>query len=96
MWMVGGTIIGMAQPPTKILRATYVHRGQREQVEVEVPDAGDSEDELLQEASHFLQSLEDNHQLEHDGEPAVPGTTHRIESRPDGTRRLIRKRFSAI
>lgn len=80
----------------KVVRASYVRGGRREHVQVEVPDSGEPAEQLLQEVSHFLQSLEDNHQIEHDGEPAGHATTHRIESLADGTRRLVRKRFSAI
>ena len=86
----------MADSPTKVLRASYVHRGRREHVDVEVPDSGEPTEDLLQEANHYLQSLEDNQQIEHEGEPAGHAATHRIESRADGTRRLVRKRFSAI
>lgn len=86
----------MPSSSTKILRASYVHHGRREYVHVEVPDSGEPAEQLLQETNHFLQSLEDNQQIEHEDEPAVHAATHRIESQADGTRRLVRKRFSAI
>ena len=73
---------------TKRLLVAYVHRGHPQEVEVEVPETGESEEQQRKEVSHFVQTLADNHQL--DG----PGATHEIVSTPDGTRRLRRRRFT--
>jgi hypothetical protein len=79
---------------TKVLRVPYVHDGKRQNVEVEVPDSGEPDDMLIEDASKFVQTLEDNHQVAYGTGPLPPGTTHQIETRPDGTKRLTRKRFS--
>jgi hypothetical protein len=79
---------------TKLLRVSYLRAGKRHSVDVEVPDSGEPDHELMADASKFVQTLEDNHQLAHGAGPLPPGTTHRIETRPDGTKRLTRKRFN--
>jgi hypothetical protein len=98
-----------SSPPrrlTKDVVVPYVLHGKQEHVTVDVPDAGETADdggghaesaretsretarEAVQEAAHYVQTLADNGQL--DG----PDATHEIVSTPDGTRRLIRRRFS--
>lgn len=79
---------------TKVLSVFYLHDGKRQNVDVEVPDSGEPDDVLIEEASKFVQTLEDNKQLAYGTGPLPPGTTHRIETLPDGTKRLKRKRFS--
>ncbi len=83
-----------SQSKTKLLHVSYVSDGKRRSVDVEVPDSGEPDHELIEEASKFVQTLEDNHQLAHGPGPLSPGTTHQIETLPDGTKRLTRKRFS--
>lgn len=78
----------------RVLRVSYLHDGRRQSVDVEVPDSGEPEEVLLEEASKFVQTLEDNKQVAYGTGPHPPGATHRIETRPDGTRRLTRKRFT--
>jgi hypothetical protein len=77
---------------TKDVEIPYVHHGRQERVTVDVPDfadaGADADAEATREVAHFVQTLADNGQL--DG----PDATHEIVSAPDGTRRLIRRRFS--
>lgn len=79
---------------TKVLRVSYLRDGKRQSVDVEVPDCGEPDEVLIEDASKFVQTLEDNQQLAYGTGPLPPGTTHQIETHPDGTRRLTRKRFS--
>jgi len=72
----------------------YLRDGKPESVDVEVPDSGEPDDVLIEDASKFVQTLEDNRQLAHGPGPLPPGTTHQIETRPDGKRLLTRKRFN--
>jgi hypothetical protein len=78
----------------KLLRVSYVDDGKPQHVEVEVPDTGEPDDVLIEDAAKFVQTLVDNKQVAHGPGPLPPGTTHQIETRPDGTRRLTRRRFS--
>jgi hypothetical protein len=78
-----------------VLRVSYVRDGKPQTVDVDVPDSGEPDDVLLEDASKFVQTLEDNRQLAYGSDPLPPGATHLVETRPDGTRRLTRKRFSA-
>jgi hypothetical protein len=79
---------------SKILTVSYLCDGERQSVDVEVSDSGEPDEVLIEDAEKFVQTLEDNRQLAHGTGPLPPGTTHRIETRPDGTRLLTRKRFS--
>jgi hypothetical protein len=78
----------------KVLKVSYKHNGKRETVHVDVPDSGEPDDVLIEDASKFVQTLADNHQLAYGSGPLPPGTTHVVETAPDGTKRLTRKRFS--
>ncbi len=82
------------KPKMKVLHVPYTHDRKRQTVDVEVPDSGEPDDVLMEDASKFVQTLEDNRQLAYGSGPLPPGTTHVIETGPDGTRRLTRKRFS--
>jgi hypothetical protein len=84
----------MTSAKTRLLRVSYLHGGKRESVEVEVPDSGEPDEQLVEEAARFVQTLEDNHQLAPAAGAMPPGATHQIETRPDGTKRLIRRRFT--
>lgn len=79
---------------TKTLPVSYLHDGKRQVIDVEVPDSGEPDDVLIEDASKFVQTLEDNRQLAYGTGPLPPGTTHQIETLPDGSMRLTRKRFS--
>jgi hypothetical protein len=81
---------------TKILKVPYKRGRKREHVDVEVPDSGEPDDVVKADASKFVQTLEDNKQIAHGPGPLPRGATHQIEQRPDGTKRLTRKRFSAL
>lgn len=83
-----------ARSKTKTVHVSYLHDGKRQSVDVEVPDSGEPDDVLMEDASKFVQTLEDNRQLAHGTGPLPAGATHQIETRPDGTLRLTRKRFS--
>jgi hypothetical protein len=74
---------------TTRLTVSYTRRGTAHDVEVEVPKTGDPEEELKVEAAHYVQTLADNGQL--DG----PDGTHQIVTKPDGTKTLQRRRFTA-
>jgi hypothetical protein len=78
-----------------VVRVPYVRGGRRQSVDVEVPDSGEPENVLIEDASKFVQTLVDNNQLAFESGPLPPGATHQIDTRPDGTRRLTRKRFTA-
>ena len=94
----GDTTMGVksTKNKTKVVRASYLRGGKRENVDVEVADSGEPDDLLIEEASKYLQTLEDNKQLAYGTGPLPPGATHNVETRPDGTKRVTRKRFSAI
>jgi hypothetical protein len=70
------------------------HKGKSEKVAVELPANSDSDHE--EEAVQFVQTLEDNQQIEHKPGPLTAGKTHQIETDRQGNKRLVRKRFSAI
>ena len=72
---------------TRRLVVSYVKGGASHSVEVDVPRSGDSEADQKAEASHFVQTLVDNGQL--DG----PSATHEIVTGPDGTAVLKRRGF---
>ena len=72
----------------KRLVVSYVHEGKSNDVEVEVPDGDAADGNQEAEASHYVQTLADNGQL--DG----PGATS-IVTKPDGNRMLRRRRFSS-
>jgi hypothetical protein len=74
----------------KNLVVSYVHGGRSHDVEVEVPNSDSAEDVQKAEASHYVQTLADNGQLE------GPGATHEIVATPDGKKLLRRRRFSAM
>lgn len=74
----------------KRLIVSYIHDGRSRDVEVEVPNSDTAEDEQKAEASHYVQTLADNGQL--DG----PAATHEIIATPDGKQVLRRRRFSAM
>lgn len=61
-----------------------------------VPLPGEPTAEALAEAAHFVETLEANRQIARGSGPLSPGATHRIERDARGTKRLVRKRFSAL
>jgi hypothetical protein len=73
-----------------------VREGKVTHVFVERPNTPESDEELLPELARYVQTLEDNRQIEHEGNEPTGDETHRLRTEPDGTRRLQRKRFSAI
>lgn len=79
-----------------MLHVFYLRDGERQSVDVDVPDSGEPDDVLIEDATKFVQTLADNQQLAYGTGPLPAGTTHQIETRADGTRRLTRKRFSAV
>jgi len=73
---------------------TYTHNGKAEQVAVELPkDLGSIADE---EATTFVQTLEDNQLIAHESEPLSPRQTHQVVKDSTGRKRLIRKRYSSV
>jgi len=80
----------------KRLRIAYTHEGKKKDITVEVPDTGEPEAEQIAEATHFVQTLADNHQIAEGPGPHPPTTTHKIETGPDGTKSLKRRGFSFI
>jgi len=77
---------------TEWRNVSFVHGGKPEQVAVEVPANSDAGDETI----HFVQTLEDNEQIQHEPGPLKPGKTHQVETDSQGNKVLVRKRFSAI
>jgi len=73
---------------------SYIHNGKPQQVDVELPANRDPSHEG--EAVQFVQTLEDNQQIQHEPGPLSAGKTHQIETDEQGNKRLMRKRFSAI
>jgi hypothetical protein len=73
---------------------SYIHNGKPEEVAVELP--ADANSNHQKEAVQFVQTLEDNHQIEYKQGPLAAGKTHQIVIDDDGGKRLVRKRFSAI
>jgi hypothetical protein len=73
---------------------SYMRNGQPDHVGVEMPANGGPE--WQDEATHFVQTLEDNHQIQHEPGPLKPGKTHQIETNAQGKKLLVHKRFSAI
>ena len=73
---------------------SYMRKGQPHQVAVQLPANADSSHK--EEAVHFIQTLEDNQQIQHEPGPLTAGKTHQIETDERGMKRLVRKRFSAI
>lgn len=61
---------------------------------VELAAEATTEDRL--EAEHFVRVLDANQQLSRQPGPLPPGATHQVEADTTGTRRLKRKRFSAL
>jgi len=49
-----------------------------------------------EEAEHFVKVLDANQQLSRSAGPLPPGATHQVETDASGSRRLKRKRFSAL
>jgi hypothetical protein len=58
-------------------------------------DADNSSPKEVEEATHYVRTLEANHQIAHEPGPLPPGTTHQVETDAEGRRILKRKRFSA-
>jgi hypothetical protein len=73
---------------------SYSRNGKPDHIGVELPANADPENE--KEAIHFVQTLEDNQQIQHEPGPLKPGKTHQIETDDQGKKLLVRKRFSAI
>jgi hypothetical protein len=67
---------------TRRLTVSYTQDGSSHEVEVEVPAIPEAASEQRADAARFVQTLVDNGNL--DG----PAATHRIVTRPDGTRAL--------
>ncbi|MEJ7811495.1 MAG: hypothetical protein WKG32_13870 [Gemmatimonadaceae bacterium] len=75
-------------------------------IEVTIPTAsvrtgargarGAGMDEALDEAAYHVRALRDHDRIADDSQLLPPGATHVLERGPDGTQRLVRKRFSAI
>jgi hypothetical protein len=72
----------------------YLRNGKPEQIAVELPT--DTDPDSKEEAAHFVQTLEDNQQIQHEAGPLQPGKTHQIETDPQGNKLLVRRRYSAI
>jgi len=79
---------------TKWRNVSYMRGGKPEQVAVEVP--ANTNSDASEEAVHFVQTLEDNQQIQHEPGPLKSGKTHQVETDAQGNKLLIRKRFSAI
>ncbi len=73
---------------------SYVHDGKPEQVAVELPTNAAADYE--EEAAHFVQTLEDNHQIQHQPGPLETGKSHQIVTDEQGNKLLKRIRYSAI
>ena len=71
---------------------SYLHNGKPEQVAVELPTDADSES--TEEAAQFVQTLEDNRQIQHGPGPLGFGQTHQIVTDEHGNRLLLRVRYS--
>ena len=65
-------------------------RGRIQSVESGQPDS-----EALEEAAHFIETLQANRQLAPEAGPLPPGATHQIKTDESGQKRLVRKRFNA-
>lgn len=72
----------------------YLRSGKPEEVAVELPMNADPTHH--EEARNFVQSLEDNQQIQHEPGPLTDGKTHQVETDREGNKRLVRKRFSAV
>jgi hypothetical protein len=70
--------------------------GEKDEVEVEVPDSDESDEEQIREATHYVQTLIDNGQVATGSNKRGMRVTHEIVKTERGTKRLTRKRFSAI
>ena len=88
------SVVKSQKNKTKTLRVSYLHDGKRQSVDVEVPDSGEPDEVLIEDASKFVQTLEDNQQLAYGTGPLPPGATHTVETHADGTKRVTRKRFT--
>lgn len=66
-----------------------------EDLRVSVPAGSARPADDRDEAAYNTQVLEDNRQISRSG-AMRPGETHAIEETPEGERRLVRKRYSAI
>jgi hypothetical protein len=73
---------------------SYLRNGKPEHIAVELPT--DSDSDTKEEAAHFVQTLEDNQQIQHEAGPLQPGKTHQIETDLQGNKLLVQKRYSAI
>ena len=73
---------------------SYMHNGKPHHVDLDLPANADSDYE--EEAIHFVQTLEDNQQIQHEPGPLEPGKTHQIVTDESGNQRLVRRGFSAI
>lgn len=58
--------------------------------------SGQPEAAAVEEATAFVEALEDNQQVAHEPGPLPAAATHQIETDAKGKQRLVRKRFSAI
>jgi len=59
------------------------------------PPARPADPTPAEEEAAYIRSLEKHGQLHHGKGPLPPGATHVVETLPDGTKRVRRKRFSA-
>lgn len=50
----------------------------------------------VRETQKFLEILEASDQVQSDQCPLKPGATHVLVQTPDGTKQLVRRRFSAL
>ena len=73
---------------------SYMHNGKPDQIAVELPVNADPD--YVAEANHFVQTLEDNEQIQHEPGPLKAGKTHQVETDSQGNKLLVRKRFTAV
>jgi hypothetical protein len=70
--------------------------GEVDEVEVEVPDSDESDEEQIRDATHYVQTLIDNGQVATGTQKRSTRVTHEIVRTEKGTKRLTRRRFSAL
>lgn len=68
-----------------------------QEVYVSIPVSEDTDlEEVAQEASYYLETLQEHQRVAEEPDPLGPEQTHRIETDEEGRRVLRRKRFTAI
>ena len=83
---------------TRKIHVPFETDGKTEDVVVEMPDTGESDEALASEALSYLETLAENGQLEVEDHPEKKpaAATHKLTRNPDGTRSLKRMRYSGI